>query len=600
MKSNKAIQILIAFAVMLSLGTSNIFASANKNPDSMRIGVTVEIDSLSPMISYSEIGYEVFSLIYDPLVTIDENLEPAPNLAKSWEINEDGTEWIFNLEEGVNWHDGETFTSQDVKFTFELLLENPLGMYAGYLVGITEILAPDDYTVKIKTENPKANMLLNSAPILPEHIWKDVAVEELETWPNETPIGTGPFEFVEFNPGQFLKLVSNENYFKGQAAIDELIFVHYANSDTMAQSIKIGEIDAATNFNTSQLSSLKDEEGIEAVSAVSLGFTEISFNAWKDPSSKANPLLKDFNIRKAIELAIDKRQILDLVYDGQGTVGTTLVPPEGFYHYEPTEDEIRNYDIEKAKKLLETAGYTDLNGDGVREDKNGNALEFTFTLRADNSEEVKAGQMISGSAAKAGIKLNIETVDDGVLIDKIYSGDFDMFIWGWGADLDPTTILNIMTTDEIGSMSDSNYSNEEYDKLFLKQQTLMDPDERQELVWEMQRILYEEAPYIILFYDNNLQAVNTEKWTGWKRIPDTGGYFFNLTNYNYLNVEPVIKSTDAVESTDITDSEDSAETTDTTTKEATGANNTITYIIVGIGIIAGIFLYIRMKKNKEE
>ena len=159
MKSNKVISILLVFVVMLSLGTSNVFGSKSGEADSMRIGVTVEIDSLSPMISYSQIGYEVFSLIYDSLVTIDENLEPMPNLAKSWETNEDGTEWIFNLEEDVKWHDREPFTSQDVKFTYELLLENPLGMYAGYLVGITEISCPDDYTVVIKTENPKANKI---------------------------------------------------------------------------------------------------------------------------------------------------------------------------------------------------------------------------------------------------------------------------------------------------------------------------------------------------------------------------------------------------------------------------------------------------------
>lgn len=598
MKRNKFISVLLAFAVILSLGGNNVFGSGGTEPDAMRIGVTVEIDSLSPMISYSQIGYEVFSLIYDSLVTIDENLEPVGNLAKSWELSEDQTEWTFVLEEGVKWHDGEDFTSEDVKFTYDLLLQNPLGMYSGYLGGITEVSTPNDYTVVIITENPKANMLLNSAPILPEHIWKDVTVEELETWANEMPIGTGPFEFVEFNSGQFLKLSSNENYFKGQPAIDELIFVLYANSDTMAQSIKIGEIDAATNFNTSQLTSLEEEESIEAVSAVSLGFTELSFNAWEDPASNANPLLKDFNIRKAIELTINKQQILDLVYDGQGTVGTTLVPPEGFYHYEPSDDELRSYDIAKANELLESSGYKDIDGDGIREDKDGNPLEFTFTLRADNSEEVKVGQMISGSAAEAGIKLNIETVDDGVLIDKIYSGDFDMFIWGWGADLDPTTILNVMTTDQIGSMSDSNYSNKEYDDLFIKQQTIMDPDERQEVVWEMQRILYEEAPYMILFYDNSLQAVNTEKWTGWKRIPDSGGFFFNLTNYNYLNVEPIAQTTEETTPTDTSEQTDT--TQDATAEEADGSNNTILYVIGGIVIVAGVFLFMRKGKNKEE
>jgi len=538
MKNCKMIVIIISLMMILSMFQTGVLGAENKEPEVMRIGITVEVDSLSPLISYSQIGYEVFMLIYDSLVTFDENLEPVPSLAKNWTVSDDETEWTFVLRDDVKWHDGESFTSSDVKFTYDLLLENELGMYSGYLGGITEVNCPDDYTVVLKTENPKANMLFNACPILPEHIWKDVSPEEYETWPNENPVGTGAFKFVKFKLGEYLQLAANDDYFNGRPNMDEIVYVLYANTDTLAQSLKLGEIDAATNFSTSQLKSLQNEKGIDAISAVALGFTELSFNAWKDAQSKANPLLKDTSIRHAIEYCIDKQKILDVVYSGQGTVGTTLIPPEALYHYEPSEDELRSYDIAKANQILDEAGYLDNNGEGIREDSKGNALEFMLTLRAENSDEVKTGQMIKGSAEEAGIKLDIETVDDGVLIDKIYSGDFDMFIWGWGTDLDPTTILNVMTTGQIGNMSDSNYSNEEYDQLFVKQQTIMNTDERESVVWEMQKILYEDAPYIILFYDNSLQAVNDEKWTGWKRIPEDGGYFFNLTNYNYLNVKP--------------------------------------------------------------
>ena len=151
-----------------------------------------------------------------------------------------------------------------------------------------------------------------------------------------------------------------------------------------------------------------------------------------------------------------------------------------------------------------------------------------------------------------------------------------MFIWGWGTDLDPTTILNVMTTSQIGNMSDSNYSNERYDQLFIEQQTIMDPEERQQVVWEMQQILYEEAPYIILFYDNSLQAVNTARWTGWKRIPDEGGYFFNLTNYNYLNVQPV-----------------SADTA-----PGTSGNNTLLYVVAAVVAAAVVYMFTKKKKAK--
>jgi peptide/nickel transport system substrate-binding protein len=576
-KSKQKVSIVIVLVMLVMLLTSPV-TGAQEPPNTMRIGVTVEVDSLSPLISYSQIGYEVFQLLYDSLVMLDEKLETVPGLAKEWQISDDELEWTFTLRDDVQWHDGTPFTSADVKFTYELLLENELGMYSGYLGGITEVVAPDESTVVIRTELPKANMLLNSCPILPAHIWSEVSPDEYDTWPNSQPIGTGPFVFEEFRPGEYLKLVANDETFHGRPGIDELIFVLYANADTMAQSVRLGEIDAATNFSPSQLDALNSDATIDAISAVVLGFTELSFNSWDDPSSTSHPLLQEFPIRHAIEYSIDKQRILDMVYSGQGSVGTTLVPPEGFYHYEPTANELRDYDVLMANQVLEEAGYTDLNGDGIRQAPDGTPLEFLLTLRADNADEVQAGQMIAGMVAEAGIKFNIETVDDGALIDKIYSGDFDMFIWGWGADLDPTTILNVMTTSQIGNMSDSNYSNETYDRLFMEQQTIMDPEERREVVWEMQRILYEEAPYIILFYDNSLQAVNTSRWTGWTRIPAEGGYFFNLTNYNYLNVQPAAGAADEAPS-------------------ATGGSGYTGLLIGGLVVVAAVLYFVFWKKK---
>jgi len=537
MNFKKVFSIILIFTLLLLLTQLNVFCQKTE-PNSMRIGVTVEPDSLSPLISYTQAGYEIFSVLYDSLVALDENYEAVPDLAKEWTISDDKLEWTFKLRNDVKWHDGVPFTSEDVKFSYELMLANQLGMYAGYLTGIDSVECPDDYTVIIKTLQPKANLLVLSAIILPKHIWSKVSADEYETWPNENPVGTGPFKFGEFKAGEYIKLVANDDYFEVRPYIDELIYVFYANTNVMALSLKLREIDAATNFSANQLPFLKKNANLEVISAVSLGFTDISFNCWQDPASKGNPILMDKKVRQAIELCIDKQKILDMVYAGQGTVGTTLVPHEGFYHYEPAGNELRSYNLERAKKLLDDAGYKDNDGNGIREDANGNELNFVFTLRAENTDEIKAGQMISSMVKEAGINLEIETVDDGVLIDKIYSGDFDMFIWGWGADLDPTTILAVMSTDEIGNLSDCNYSNKEYDNLLVLQKTKMDPKERQQDVWKMQKILYEDAPYIILWYDNNLQAVNTENWTGWKRIPENGAFFFNLTTYNYKNVKP--------------------------------------------------------------
>lgn len=504
----------------------------------LRVGWGVETDSLSPFISYTQAGAEVFNLLYDPLVAFDENLEPKPHLAESWDLSDDQLTWTFKLREGVTWHDGEELTSEDVKYTYELMMESELGLYADFLRGISDIQCPNPLTVVINTERPKANMLMNTAPILPKHIWETVAFEELETWENSSPVGTGPFTFAERKEGEFLRLTANPDYFLGKPAIDELVFVLYANNDTMVQALKTGELQGAINFNVNQLRALSSEPNISAISAAANGFTEISINSMEDEASLGNPLLLDTALRRAMEYAIDKQKIIDVAYAGQGIAGTTIVPPDDFWHYAPKGAELRAYNPTKAAQELEKAGYTDRDGDGIREDADGNKLSFNFMLRSDNTDEVKAGQMVSAMLKDVGIEIDIETVDDGVLIDRIYAYDFDMFIWGWGTDVDPTTILRVMSTDQIDNLSDCNYSNPEYDRLLEEQATLMDKAERQKMVWEMQKILYRDAPYIILSYDNSIQAVRTDQWTGWKQIPEDGPYFFNLTTYNYLNVRP--------------------------------------------------------------
>ena len=123
--------------------------------------------------------------------------------------------------------------------------------------------------------------------------------------------------------------------------------------------------------------------------------------------------------------------------------------------------------------------------------------------------------------------------------NRIIEGSYDMFIWGWGSDVDPTAILDILTTNQIGGNNEPFFSNVRYDQLQLEQQNEMDESKRLKIVQEMQRIVYDEAPYIILIYSNNIQAIRSDRWTGYKQIPETGTYFFNLTAINYMNIKAV-------------------------------------------------------------
>ena len=503
------------------------------------LGSSAAFDTLNPLSSYMQVTYEFFMLIYDSLVRYDENYEAVPCLATDWTLSEDNLTWTFNLRKGVTWHDGEPFTSADVKYTYELMMNTGLGyMYSSYLTGITDIQCPDDNTVVITTDAPKANMLMNTTPILPEHILSTIPEEELETWPNDNPVGTGPYKY-DSQGDNFVKIVVNESYFGTLPEVEEYIFVDYENLDAMAQALMLGEIDGAVNLNSAQLEQLEADENISVISGEELGFMQVGINCWTDPASEGNPLLLDKNIRQAIELAMNKQKIVDMAYNGQGTVGTTMINPGDFYHYEPTAEELRDYDPDAAKALLDAAGYVDKDGDGIRENADGTPLEFDLITIADNVEEVKSGQMIASDCEAVGIKLNNVTMDSGALYDEIIAGTYDLFIWGWGSDIDPTVIMGLLTTDQIGGNNEPFFSNERYDELFIAQQQEMDAEARKAMVQEMQQIVYEEAPYIILIYSNNIQAVRSDRWTGFKQIPDTGVYFFNLTNVNYLNMKPV-------------------------------------------------------------
>jgi peptide/nickel transport system substrate-binding protein len=528
----KLMAVILSIVMVLSIGLG-LGGCGGGSKTGMVIGTGEFVDTLNPLTAWAMMSAEVFNLIYDPLVRYDENLESVSCLAKSWDLSDDNLTWTFHLVE-ANWQDGEKFTSADVKYTYELFMGDvgAKSMYNSYLSGITSITCPDDQTVVIKTSEPKANMLQNTTPILPKHIWKDIDEEDLSTYANDTPIGTGPYKFAEKGDGS-LTLTLNEDYFGTKGTVPSYSFVKYKNSDSAAQALKTGEIDAALALNAAQLSQLKSEDGIDVISGEIPGFMQVSINVSDKKASTGNAILKDVEVRHALEYCIDKQKGLDMAFSGAGTVGTTIINPSDPFHWEPSASLLRGYDVKEAKQILEGAGYKDTDGDGIREDSAGNPLEFELICIADNTEDVKYGQIIKAGCAKAGIEIDCVTMDSGALTDKLLAHDYDLFIWGWGADVDPGAILDILTTD-YGNEPD--WSNAEYDKLFLKQAVTMDQDKRIEIVQKMQQIVYEEAPYIVLLYDNSIQAVRSDKWEGYVQVPENGCYFLNLSIVNYMNM----------------------------------------------------------------
>jgi peptide/nickel transport system substrate-binding protein len=434
----------------------------------------------------------------------------------------------------TKWHDGEDFTSEDVKYTYELFLTEDgfASDYGDYLTGIIDIKCPDDRTIVITTEESKANMLQNTIPILPEHIWRNIAKEDFLNYSNNLPVGTGPYLFGEMGDG-FITLFVNEEYFTTSGRVPSYSFVEYDNNDDVAQALKLGEIDAALSLNGEQLLKLKDEEGIDLISAQIPGIINLSFNLSRESKATGNSLLKDVRIRHAIEYCIDKNFGINRAYSNSGTLGTTLINSNNPYHWEPTICLLRGYDIRKAKRLLGRAGYLDTNEDGFREDRSGNPLSFKLIISAENAEYIKYGQIIKAGCKQAGIDIDCEILDDSTIRDKIDAYDYDLVISEQEADMDPSDILEVLTTD-FGN--ETGWSNRRYDKYFLDQVVTLDRAERADMVRKMQQIAYEEAPCIVLLYPNRVQAIRSDKWEGYIGVPVNGCYFLNKSIMNYMKM----------------------------------------------------------------
>jgi len=378
-------------------------------------------------------------------------------------------------------------------------------------------------------------------PIMPAHIWSEIdPLDAGGDYPNDNPIGTGPFQVVEHRKGEFTRMVANPNYFRGAPALDEVIIIIYANTDLMVEALKQGELDVIADVPSAQFKALEEAnvENVTVLNADSPSLSELAFNVWQDPESLGNPLLLDRNIRIAIEYALDRQEMIDVAAMGYGEVGSTLIPPLFDFWHLDMGDDFRAYNPQMAVDILEEAGYT-LGADGVRVSPAGDPLDFTLLVRSESPDTQKMAGMIKDMLAEVGIAITVSVIDEGTLTDRIYESDFDMFIWGWFCDVDPTPMLSYMTSDEIMNWNDAFYSNPDYDELYLQQQRALDRDERQKLIHEMQRIFYEDAAYVILSYTPELQAYRTDLYEGWLRNPKTGSVVFTNVVDTYEQLRPI-------------------------------------------------------------
>ncbi len=539
----------MVFVVSVLLPAAAPAPAAAAGPVILRVGTLQPIGASNPWNAIFFSDYEAFQLTYNLLVDFGPNAEPAPGFANSWTRSPDKV--TFHIRTGMKWSDGQPATSKDACYSWGLALAaSAAGDYvgSGYLdptvtdAGVTKVECPDNSTFIAYTTDPSDRIFQTYVPIIPEHIWGKDDYKKMTNETFDPPlVGTGPYTMVEWNQ-QYARFVRNPYYWGTKGYEDEVIIQFFKdNVDGMAQALKTGEIDYARSLTADQINALKGNPLFTTVAGRSNGWSQLAFNTYgtggskplkagEGPSTKA---LLDPAFRDALGYAVDNKTLVDRVLEGYGELGSTIVPPVlSQWHVDP--DHPRTFNIDLAKQKLDAAGYV-LDGNNRRLDKEGKEITLRLYYPNTDSNYPKVAQFVQSWYGQLGINVVSQSMDESALADVIYPSSgakYDIELWGWGGSPDPYALLQIFLCSAIDSTSDSQYCNPAYDALY-KQQLTEVGDARKATLAKMQNLIYDEAPYDIIYYDDALHAYRNDKFAGWQNQPPDGTPFFTYGTLDY-------------------------------------------------------------------
>jgi peptide/nickel transport system substrate-binding protein len=603
------------------------------SPLVLRVGTTQDLDAINPYATLLVSGYEVFQLTYNLLVDFGPNLEPVPGFADKWERAADGKSWTFHIRTGMKWSDGTPATAQDACYSWGLAIAaaadgNNVG--AGYLdpgltqdAAVTKVECPDDQTMIATTTDPSERILQTYLPIIPKHIWGANDYKAIGEAKFTAPlVGSGPYTLAEWKTSQYARFVRNTSYWGTQGAADEVVIQFFKTSDTMVQALKAGEIDFAWNPNPDQLKALKTQPDTTTVVGSANGWSQLAFNEYGatkgqtlsegvGPSTKA---LWDPAFRDALGYAIDKKVLVEKVLGGFGDTGTTIVPPVlGKWHVEP--DHPRTFDIELAKQKLDAAGYK-LDADGRRVDKEGKPISLRLVYPNTKDSYAKSAQFVRDWYGQLGIKVTATPYDSATLgnivlppeAGKEYKANYDIELWGWTGNPDPNVLLQIFRCDAIGSSSDSQYCNPEFDKMYDAQTAAASDTDRKTILAQMQNLIYDQAVYDILYYDANLAAYRTDRFSGWQNQPLANGtplFTYGTLQYTLLKDATAVPSPTPAPSAEPGASATPATSAAPTPAPSGGGGGTsgdssgvYIAIVVAVIVVAGVILAVVFRRRQ--
>ena len=584
--------LLLAAVVLITALPATAQEESGEGSKVLRIGWAQDPQSLNPFVALDEENFNVWSLNFDLLVNFSpDDLSPAPGIAESWEVSEDERTVTFKLDPEKVWSDGEPVTSADVKYSLETLGSEGV-IFSGYTDNITSIKTPDDQTVVIETKQPDARLVGGLfVYIIPEHVYGKESIEDLTgSFQPELPlVGSGPYMVTEFSRGRIIRMERNPEWQGPEPTYDEVQYIKYGTQDAVERALRLGEIDMVVEVEEATFTRIDEDPNIATLSSPSPSYTQLAFNLCPEqlcPDAEFNPAVQDVAVRQAIAYAVDRDRINEIAAVGTAFPANGILPSFYKSFYEEPE-QVYPFDPEMAAQILDEAGWVD-NGDEPRT-KDGEELSFDLLVRSESQYNIQAAKLVAEMAAEVGIEFNVEVVSVDKLteltvrkVDGKPAPQFDTFIWGWGGDsYDPSFLLSLLTTDQIGGLSDGFYSNPEYDRLYEEQASTFDVEERKALIGEMVALAQEDVAYLVLTEDPNLQAYRTDRVSGLEPVCPRGeGGDLICEQISY---EPLL----AIEASAGASDED-------------GGGGAVIAIIAAVAVIGGGLLLLRARRRDRD
>ena len=478
---------------------------------------TSDIQTLNPTLVQDVYSGYITGAIFNSLIVssaIDGTY--VPDLADSWEMAADGITYTFHLNPNVTWHDGTPFTSADVEFSFDSIVdETSISVRRS---DVTSVVASyrsiDDHTFEVTAVAPVANFLdkgPNNVAIVPKHIWESVPFADWGAAAGSTGqdptkvIGTGPFKFVEWVAGDHVTITRNDDYWDASRTpvIDNFIYRIIPEPSSAVQALVTGEIDMF-ELPLAQVDQLKaSSPELNYVDFDTTSFTYYSPNL--DPAKIT--LFEDRGVRQALMYALDRQLAAEQVLFGYGIQADGTQPVLSVAYAPDQVNTIYNYDPDKARALLEEAGWVDTDGDGVRE-KDG--VKFSFEMQY--AEGVTTYVQLVPYMQQAWLDVGIEVIPTAVpfptLVENFTTGKFEMVTIGfnWTIDGDQGSMFRSDSFAPNG-FNCAHYVNPEYDRLNDEQALELDPEKRRQLLIEQSNIINDEQPVGILFFSKTVCGI---------------------------------------------------------------------------------------------